>query len=71
MASEPSLQKQERSILRDTYRAKASNLDNLLRTQPQRTYSEANLKDLGVDLASFDPEDAAFLEYKACFFGLI
>ncbi|KAJ5566877.1 hypothetical protein N7535_006183 [Penicillium sp. DV-2018c] len=59
---------EERVQLRSRYNEAVSDLLQALKSEPKATYSSDNLAELGVDLASFNPEDSSFLESKACLF---
>ncbi|KAJ5545432.1 hypothetical protein N7461_007736 [Penicillium sp. DV-2018c] len=59
---------EERVQLRSRYNEAVSDLLQALKSEPKATYSSDNLAELGVELASFNPEDSSFLESKACLF---
>lgn len=68
MASILTDQEVNRTRLRDQYRSAVSKLLDALKTDPQAGYFESQLEKLGVQLETFDPKDAEFLESRACLF---
>ena len=59
---------EERALLRTRYDGAVSNILNILDSDPEAAYSENQLKNLGVELQSFDPKDPNFLNSKSCLF---
>lgn len=64
-------QAEERALLRVKYDKAVSDMLNALNTAPKAAFPEDQLRKLGVELASFEPEDPGFLESKACLFKLL
>lgn len=61
-------EEEERAQLRSRYNEAVSNLLQALESEPKAAYSSDKLAELGVVLASFNPDNSSFLESKACLF---